>query len=104
MPLSKMKISKDVRPMKLSVAKLAMCIAAQKMQRQEEPYLFLGHTITAGIIKPYKLQFSFPIPTTLASMKTFLGNLTWMQPGLPITPGQLAVALIFSKPTFNDGS
>lgn len=60
----------------------------KKVQFQE-PYTFLWHTINNNTLKSQRLQFKFPTPPTLSSMQTFLRNLTWVWPCLPITTGQL---------------
>lgn len=65
------------------------------MVQIQEPYLFLGHTITGDIIKAQKLHV--PIAATLESIQTFLGNLAWIQPSLPITSGQYPLPTPFSS-------
>ena len=58
------------------------------------PITFLGTEISLTSICPLKPTLSFPQKLTLASLQSFLGNLNWLWPWLPLPTSTL-------QPLFN---
>ena len=53
------------------------------------PITFLGTKITLTSLQPEKPVIDFPNPLTLNALQSFLGNLSWLSPCLPILTSQL---------------
>lgn len=63
-------------------------IAPDKIQTIP-PITFLGTDISLTTVRPHKPTLTLPQPLTLNSLQSFLGNLNWLRPWLPISTSQL---------------